>query len=263
MPEMTAYRPGTFSWADLGAHDPPVAERFYTSLFGWTARHDRFGPGEDDVYVMLQKDGRDVAALYRMDEAQRSQGIPSAWLSYVTVDDAARAAEKARELGGTVVSDAFDVMDYGKMALIADPGGALLALWEPGAHIGAGVRDEAGALCWHELATGDTARAGQFYGGLFGWTAEPFEGSEMPYTLFMNGGEQAGGMYALTPEIDMPPSWMPYFATDDADETARRAEELGGTVLMGPQDISIGRFALLRDPQGGMFYVIHIVMQNS
>ena len=263
MPETTAYRPGTFSWADLAAHDPQAAERFYTALFGWTARHDRFGPGEDDVYVMLRKDGRDAAALYRMDETQRAQGIPSTWLSYVTVDDAARSAERARELGGTVVSDAFDVMDYGRMALIADPGGALFALWQPGAHVGAGVKDEPGAMCWNELATGDTARAAEFYGGLFGWTAQAFEGSEMPYTVFMNGEAQAGGMYALTPEIDMPPGWTPYFATDDADGTARRAQELGGEVLMGPQDISIGRFALLRDPQGAVFYVMRFTGQNS
>lgn len=263
MPEMTAYRPGTFSWADLAAHDPRTAERFYTALFGWTARHDRFGPADDDVYVMLQKEGRDVAALYHMDPTQVAQGIPSAWLSYVAVDDAARAAARARELGGVVISDAFDVMDYGRMALVADPGGALFALWQAGAHVGAGVKDEAGTMCWNELATGDTARAADFYGGLFGWTAEAFGGAEMPYTIFLNGGEQAGGMYALTPEMDMPPSWTPYFATDDADEAARRAAELGAEVLMGPRDISIGRFALLRDPQGATFYVFRAAEQNS
>jgi predicted enzyme related to lactoylglutathione lyase len=263
MPAMTAYRPGTFSWADLAAHDAGAAERFYTALFGWTARHDRFGPGDDEVYVMLLKDERAVAALYAMDEAQKAEHVPSAWLSYVTVEDVAASTARARELGGVVLSEVFDVMDYGRMALLADPGGALLALWEPGAHIGAEVKDEAGAMCWNELATGDTARAGEFYRGLFGWTEQALPASDMPYTLFMNGDAQAGGMYALTPEIEMPPSWTPYFATDDADETVRRARELGGTLLMGPQDISAGRFALLRDPQGALFYVIRATGQNS
>jgi uncharacterized protein len=263
MPETTAYRPGTFSWTDLAAHDPRAAERFYTQLFGWTAEHTRFGPDEGDLYVMLRKDGRDAAALYGMDPTQRSQGIPSAWLSYVTVESAAEAAGKARELGGVVLADAFEVMTFGTMALVADPAGALFALWQPGDHAGAGVKDEPGAMCWNELATTDTGRAGAFYRGLFGWSETPLEGTPMPYTVFMNGDAQAGGMYALTPDMEMPPCWMPYFATDDTDETVRRARELGGTLLMGPEDISVGRFAMLQDPQGAMFYVIRLAGQNS
>jgi predicted enzyme related to lactoylglutathione lyase len=257
MPTMTAYEPGTFCWTDLAAHDPRAAERFYTELFGWTARHDRFGPAEDDVYVMLLKDGQDVAALYTMDPTQRSQGIPSAWLNYVAVEDAAQAAARARELGGTVLADAFEVMDFGRMALLGDPTGAMLAVWEAGKHIGAGVKDEPGTLCWNELGTRDPARAGEFYAGLFGWTTQPFEGGGAPYTLFQKGDTQAGGMYTITPEMgEMPTAWAPYFAVDDVDETARRAEALGATVLHPPYDLAVGRWSLLRDPQGALFNII-------
>lgn len=259
MPTMTAYAPGTFSWTDLAAHDVQAAEHFYTELFGWTARHDRFGPADDDVYVMLQKDGRDAAALYRMDPAQQSQGIPSAWLNYVTVESAAQAAAKARELGGTVLADAFEVMEFGRMALLGDPMGAMLAVWEPGNHIGAGVRNEPGALCWNELGTREPARAGEFYAGLFGWTTQPFEGGGAPYTLFMNGEEQAGGMYTITPDMGaMPTLWAPYFAVEDTDEAARRAEALGGAILHPPHDLTVGRWSMLRDPQGALFNVIRL-----
>jgi predicted enzyme related to lactoylglutathione lyase len=264
MPTMTTYAPGTFSWTDLAAHDTRAAERFYTALFGWTAAHTRFGPDEDDVYVMLQKDGRDVAALYRMDPTQQSQGVPSSWLNYVTVASAADAADLARALGGVVLADAFEVMDFGRMALLADPAGAVIAAWEPGNHIGAGVKDEPGAMCWNELGTRDPEGAVAFYAGLFGWTPAPFEGSDAPYTLFMNGDAQAGGMFTLTPEMGkMPPAWTPYFAVEDPDETARRVEELGGTVLHPPHDLPVGRWSLLRDPQGALFNVIRFATRNS
>lgn len=264
MPPITAYTSGTFCWIDLAAHDPGVAERFYTSLFGWTARHDRFGPGDDEVYVMLQKDGRDAAALYAMDPAQKSQGIPSSWLSYVAVESAADAAARARRLGASVLADAFDVMDYGRMALLSDPTGAVLAVWEAGKHVGAGVKFDPGTLTWNELGTRLTERAAEFYAGLFGWTPTAFEGDGRPYTVFMDGDAQAGGMFALTPEMaEMPVAWTPYFAVEDPDETARRTEELGGTVLHPPHDLPVGRWALLRDPQGAIFHVVRFVPRSS
>lgn len=264
MPEMTAYAPGTFCWTDLAAHDVKVAEQFYTTLFGWTAEHTRFGPAEDDVYVMLRKDGRDAAALYPTDPTQRSQGVPSSWLNYVTVESAAQAATRARELGGTVLADAFEVMDFGRMALVSDPTGAVFAAWEPGNHIGAGIRDETGAMCWNELGTRDPTRAGEFYGALFGWAPRPFDGGNMPYTMFMLGDTETAGMYRVTPDMgDMPVAWAPYFAVDDTDETARRVEALGGSVLHPPFDLTAGRWALLRDPQGAMFNVIRAAPRGS
>lgn len=264
MPSMTAYAPGTFCWTDLAAHDTQAAERFYTALFGWTAEHTRFGPGEDDVYVMLKKDGQDAAALYRMDPTQQSQGTPSSWLNYVAVESAADAAARARELGGAVLADAFDVMEFGRMALLADPTGAVLAVWEAGNHIGAGIKDEVGAMCWNELGSREPERAAEFYAALFGWTPAPFEESDAAYTLFMHGEAQAGGMFTLTPQMgEMPTAWTPYFAVEDTDEAARRTTELGGTVLHPPHDLPVGRWSLLRDPQGAMFNVIALIPPSS
>lgn len=258
MAVMTSHRPGTFSWIDLAAHDVDVAERYYTQLFGWTAERMAYGPDPDDVYVMLRKDGRDAAALYAMDPTQKSQGMPSAWLSYVTVESADETAARARLIGGTVLADAFDVMDVGRMALIGDPSGAMFAAWEPMRHSGVGVRDEPGALCWNELATRDMDRAAEFYGALFGWTPLPFEGSPVPYTMLMNGETAVGGIYVMPAEMEgTPPQWAPYFAVDDTDDTLRRSEALGGTTIMPPDDVpGVGRLAGLRDPQGGMFYVL-------
>ena len=264
MPVMTTHRPGTFSWIDLAAHDLDAAERYYTQLFGWTADRMPFGPGENDIYVMLRKDGRDAAAMYTMDPMQKAQGMPSAWLSYVTVESADAAAAKARELGATIMADAFDVMDVGRMALIGDPTGVLFAVWQPGRHVGAGIKDDPGSLCWNELATRDMDRAVQFYSGLFGWTPVPFEDSPQPYTMMMLGEAPAGGVYSMSADMPFPPHWAPYFAVEDTDASVARSDELGGTTVMPPHDIpGIGRFAMLRDPQGAVFYIIRLVAMPS
>jgi predicted enzyme related to lactoylglutathione lyase len=261
MPVMTAHRPGTFSWIDLAAHDVDAAERFYTQLFGWTAERMQFGPAESDVYVMLRKDGHDAAAVYAMDPTQKAQGMPPAWLAYVTAESADEAAARARMLGATVLADAFDVMDAGRMALIGDPEGAMFAVWEPARHVGAGIMNEPGSLCWVDLATRDLDAASRFYGALFGWTAAPAEGTPRPYLQLRSGDAPAGGgMYDMPPQMaGVPAHWAPYFAVEDADEAVRRARELGATVVMEPYDLpGVGRFAMIHDPQGAEFYVIRL-----
>lgn len=256
----TVHAPGTFCWLDLAAHDPEAAKRFYSAFFGWEADDRRYGPGENDVYTMYRLDGRDVGASYAMDPGQKAQGMPSAWLSYVAVESADESARRAAELGGTVMAEPFDVMEVGRMALVTDPTGALFALWQPKSHPGVGVRDEPGALCWTELATTDPQKAGEFYGGLFGWTGQPFEGGPVPYTMYnLPDGTPAGGIYPLMPEMQMPPSWMPYFAVADVDAAAEKARDLGARVLVEPTDIpQVGRFIMIQDPQGAMFYAIRL-----
>lgn len=259
MPTVTSHAPGTFCWLDLGAHDLPAAREFYTRLFGWEAVNNHYGPDEGDVYVMFKLRGQNVAATYAMDPNQAAMGIPSAWLCYVAVESADASAARARELGATIMADSFDIMDVGRMALVQDPGGALVALWQPASHPGVGIRDEPGAAGWWELATHDTARAGEFYGGLFGWKGRAMDGAPgLDYTVLSGPTGMVGGMYAITEKMEgMPPSWMPYFIVEDADAAAEQVTALGGTVLHGPLDVPmVGRVALIRDPQGAMFYII-------
>jgi len=192
-----------------------------------------------------------------MDADQKAMGMPSAWLSYVSVDDVDASAARARELGAQLLAEPFDVMEHGRMSLVQDPTGALFALWQAGTHPGVGVRGEPGSLGWNELATNDPAMAREFYTGLFGWRTDVMN-MGMEYTVFLGDAGPLAGAYALTPEMEgMPVCWMPYFGVDDPDAAAAKAASLGATVLKGPEDIpGIGRFAMIRDPQGAMFYVM-------
>ena len=255
---VATHAPGTFCWADLGTPDAAAATRFYTGLFGW--KYEDMPMGEGVSYTMFEVAGNWVAALYQQESQQQAQGIPPHWLSYVSVESADRMAERGRGLGGTVLMDPFDVFEVGRMAIIQDPTGAVVALWEPRTHPGAGIIGEPNSLCWNELNTGDPDRAAAFYTGLLGWQTEKQPMGDFVYTYFKQGDRMNGGMMPITPEMGpIPPHWAVYFAVDDCDAKAARATSLGGKVLVPPTDVpGVGRFSLLQDPQGAAFAIIRL-----
>jgi uncharacterized protein len=180
--------------------------------------------------------------------------VPPLWNNYVTVASADIAAERAGELGATVHAPPFDVMTAGRMAVIQDPQGAFFMVWEPRDNIGAHVVSGPGALSWNELATPDVDASIRFYGDLFGWTTEPYEQGPERYEVIRNGDRRNGGIHELH-EGQGPPNWLVYFGIDDIDRGVARAEELGGSKLIGPMDIGMAKIAVLRDPQGATFAI--------
>jgi predicted enzyme related to lactoylglutathione lyase len=243
MGERTSYPPGTFSWAELATGDADAAKSFYTALFGWDY-DDRPIP-DAGVYSMALRDGKSVAALFHSQD-------PPHWNCYVTVASADAAAARAAELGGSVVAPPFDVLDAGRMAVIADPAGAALCLWEARDNIGASLVNAPGAMTWNDLVTPDPEGAAAFYAALFGWTTE-----EMPdsggYRVIRNGERSNGG---IMPMPDGPPQFMPYFGHEDLQRVVAELDGLGGRVLNGPIQVPAGEFAVLGDPQGAVFAVL-------
>lgn len=115
-----------------------------------------------------------------------------------------------------------------------------------------------GAFSWSELQTTDVEGAKKFYSALLGWTTEEFPSEEMPYTVAKVAGTDIGGIMSLPPQCaGMSPHWGVYITVDDVDASAKKATELGGEILVPPMDIKdVGRFAVLRDPQGAVFSII-------
>jgi uncharacterized protein len=258
MQESPEYKPGTFCWVELATSDGAAAKKFYTELFDWTSEDRPVGPGM--VYTMLNLAGKDAAALYQMPPEMAAQGIPPNWLSYASVANADESAKKAKELGATLLKEPFDVMTVGRMAVIQDPTGAVFALWQAGTHHGASVVNVPNSFCWNELSTGDTEKAGNFYGGLFGWGKHVQQMGPMTYTTFKNGDRSAGGMFKPGPEMgNVPPHWLVYFAVDDTDAKVAKVGELGGRTIAPAMDIpGTGRFAVVQDPQGAVFGIIKL-----
>jgi predicted enzyme related to lactoylglutathione lyase len=201
----------------------------------------------------------------------------------VWVDSADEAAAKVKDAGGSVLMEPFDVSAAGRMAVFADPSGAVFCVWEAGAAKGAQLVNEPGTWNFSELNTRDPEGAKAFYGEVFGW-----EASEMPgggggdsamwrvpgYGKFLEqrdpemrqrlvdvsapeGFEDAvAWLLPMTSEgsaDETPPHWSVTFAVDDADATAERATKLGGRVLVPPVDAPWVRMTVLSDPQGAVF----------
>jgi uncharacterized protein len=154
----------------------------------------------------------------------------------------------------------YDAAEHGRMAVVQDPNGAVFSVWEPKAHIGAQVVNEPGSFCWNELYTTDPQRAADFYSGLFGWKREARHMDFGDYVIFEQGGRMTAGMMKIPKEWGpVPPHWLAYFAVDDCDRAVERAKAMGASATVEPMDVeTVGRFALLRDPQGAAFAVIRL-----
>ncbi len=256
MSQITTHAPGTFCWAELGTTNVDAAKRFYAGLFGWEPADTP--AGDAGTYTLLKLRGRDVGGLYALQEEQLAQGVPPNWLAYVAVANADDATKKAAALGAGTLMGPFDVMDHGRMSVLLDPTGASFAVWQAKDHPGSGVRDEPGSISWTELLTHDTKAAGKFYSGLFGWTLKDMTMPGTTYTIFSKGSTLAGGMMSIRQEWGpMPSNWLTYFAVDDCDARAARAERLGAKIGQPPTDIpNVGRFSVIQDPQGAAFAIL-------
>lgn len=252
MVNVTSYENGTPCWVDLGTSDVPAAAEFYSALFGWQVE---LGPAEMGHYSMASLGDRSVAAL-----ADQQQPGRITWTTYVAVDDVDATVDRARAAGGTVLMEPMDVMTFGRMAVLVDPGGAPVSLWQAGEHVGAGVVNEPGALCWNELTTRAVDESIAFLDAVFGLQAHKLEMPGMDYyELQLPGGRTVAGLMPMVGD-EWPPDldnhWMVYFAVADADATAERCAQLGGNVPVPPTDIPPGRFAVLHDPQGAHFSIL-------
>ena len=257
MAEYTSHAPGTFCWPELSTTDQKAAVNFYRTLFGWEVNDSPIGP--DEVYSTFQIRGKGVGAAYNQQPEERQHNVPPHWNSYVSVASADDAAKKAASLGGKVLAPAFDVMDFGRMAVIQDPAGAVFQVWESKKHFGAQIMREPGALTWTELATTDTEGAKKFYTSLFGWKEKTSDGAGMTYTEFSVGDTPGAGMMAMNDQMKsmhVPPHWLVYFQTADVDATAKTAASNGANLIVPPMDIpNVGRFSVIADPQGAVFAI--------
>ena len=241
-------------WVDLSSPDPDGSRSFYSKLFGWKIEVNpapQYGG-----YSMAELDGGRVAGIgpKMMPEA------PTAWSVYIGTDDADDLARRVEAAGGSVVAAPMTVGDQGRMAVFADPTGAIIAAWQPISMAGfsSGV---AGSFGWAELNARGFERALAFYGTVFGWKPLP---SPMPdgttYTQFMIGEEMIAGGMEMNPMIppNVPGYWMAYFAVADVDAAFAKALAAGAREMLAPQDAPGLRYAILADPQGATFGLLSL-----
>ncbi|GAB3068090.1 VOC family protein [Micromonospora schwarzwaldensis] len=248
---MNGVEPGTPCWTDLATPGLDDARRFYPQLFGWTGRISTVP--DAGGYTVFLKDGKAVAGV---GPPATPDQVPI-WSTYVATDDADLVATRVAAAGGQVVVPPFDVAAQGRMAVLADPAGAVFSVWQPKAMRGAELFNAPGAMCWNELVTPDPEGAREFYALVFGWHPEERSTGPEPYIGWRCGARIVAGMLPPAEPLpaDLPAYWTVYFAVEDTDATAARAAELGGTILVPPRDNPAGRAAALRDPHGALFSI--------
>ena len=234
---------GKFVWHEQVSSEPERARAFYTELFGWET--EIFKAGETD-YAMISAGGQNHGGFGKAMEG----APPPHWLSHVRVKNLDETIEKAKRAGGKLAAGPFD--EVGRMAVVADPQGAYLGVYEPDGEPSASE----GVFVWDELGTSDADAAQRFYEEVFGWTVSDMGPEYGGYRIFNHGETGIAGLMSL-PDDSVPPHWQPYVAVDDPDATTVKAKELGGSTLVEPMDVpEVGRIAVLSDPQGATLGII-------
>ena len=252
---ISQYVHGQFSWIELTTPDLLASRRFYSELFTW-----EMVDSTDElagVYVEFQYEGHPVAGMGKMSSELRKLGTPAVWSSYISVDDVDATVEEAEALGASIEMPPMQVMAAGRMAILSDPVGARISLWQAGEHIGATQVNHPNSLCWNELATSNIDASIRFYRDLFDWQFRRSEDPDSVYYEILNEERENGGLIEMTEDWGAaPPQWTPYISVFDCDETVEKAIKLGADVDMDPVDIDPGRFCVITDPLGAALTVI-------
>jgi uncharacterized protein len=244
---------GTPCWIDLMLPDRKRALAFYGGLFGWEMVE---GGPEMGFYTMALLGGRHVAGIGEPPEG--APPMPLAWRTYLATADVDKAATAVEEAGGQLLAPSMDVMSEGRMAMAADPGGAVFGLWQAVDHTGFQVANRPGTVSWNECMTRDFDGAKAFYAKVFGLGTSDMSAPGFTYATWTVDGRVVGGVGALPEDTpaEVPSHWGIYFSVRDTDAAVAKAVELGGTVVSPAFDSPHGRIAVLTDDQGVSFRIV-------
>ena len=242
---------GKFVWFDLLTDDVEEAKAFYGELLGW-----EFSDNGDDnpIFTTVLKDGEAIAGLVASDQLRREVD-QSRWLSYLSVPDADAALRQTEQAGGTRYAGGTDLPQRGRVSVASDPQGALLAFVTSDSGDPVDHDPVEGHFFWNELWASDLDAAESFYTDLVQYQRDLVAANEIEggvYRVFKRDEQPRAGMLAI-PFDGVLPNWVPYIMTPNPSEVARRAEELGGRVLLAPEGAIHGGSALIADPTGGVF----------
>ena len=261
MSERDGYQHGVPCWVDTWQPELEAAVAFYTGLFGWDA-HETSPPGAPRRHFMCELRGRRVTGI---GSPPPIPGHTPVWGTYVWVDDVDRTVAKTREAGGNVILEPFGALDGGRLALLADPTGGVIAAWQVGENHGAQIVNEPGAWSMSALHTIDLDAAKRFYSSVFGWEYQGFDMGGAEITLALVPGYVGGTPMQPVPRSNVavisdmtgladgtPPHWSVNFWIADADAAAAKTAELGGSVIQPPFDTPGFRHTVIADPQGAV-----------
>jgi len=242
---------GTPCWADLSTSDPAKARDFYAAVFGWDYQLN----GEEYGFYATARIGDDWVAGIGGQPPESE--MPSAWTVYLKTDDVAKTVEQWTAKGGGVLMPPMEVPAMGHMAIVTDPSGAAVGLWQATGHTGFGAMGPHGTTCWFEVNTRESEKVRDFFAGLFDLqSGSSNHDAGTPYWVIQDDRPRYGVLQMNEQWGDMPAHWMVYFQTDDLEATVAKVKEAGGTIHHGPFDTPPGPMAVCADPTGAVFSII-------
>ena len=255
---------GSFIWYELVTPDPAESRRFYDAVVGWRIAEQPVAP--DVEYRMIQRsDGGTAGGVMTLSEAMRTGGARPAWLGYLHAPDVDRAVAAMQADGAKVMMPPWDQPGVGRLAMVADPGGAPFYLMDPippegqpDASSDVFSVEKPQHVRWNELSTNDPAGAVKFYTRHFGWVqeGEMDMGAMGTYQFILHDGVMIGAIMPLMPDMSAS-VWTFYFGVDDIDRAAAAVTAGGGQVLNGPQQIPGGEYSVnALDPHGAGFGLV-------
>jgi hypothetical protein len=272
MSQRDHYPPGVPCWVDTLTSDLPAVTRFYEGIFGWEFAGPGATPGDPPgQYIVARLHGHDVAGVGTAPVG--GAPVPPAWNTQVAVASADETAAQAQSAGGSILVEPFDAPPAGRMAVLADPSGAVICVWEAGTRSGAARVNEPGAWAMSLLSTDDPDTAQAFYGDLFGWQAELMDAGSGPQIWLWRLPGYFGGepqqpvprdvVAAMTSGTEgAQPNWSVDFWVSDADSAAAQAAELGGHVVVPPAETAGFNRTVLADPGGAAFSASQLLLPH-
>lgn len=265
----SGWQQGIPSWVDLTTNDIAATAAFYRQVLNWTATSVPGSMKRD--YVVLRVGEAAVAGM-----RSRPDDAPTGWTVYLATDDVESSVARAVALGATVVSPPKDVeilyelesplpaAALGRKAVLADPQGAVVGLWQGGTLNGSQLVNKPGGLCWEELYSSDPVGAAGFYTSLFNYAFEPEPPYGPDYMSFRLQDERVGlGGVRAVGSNSVPAGWLPFFGVADADAASRSAQAQGGSVILPTFATPRDQVALLADPGGDPFWVVTSTGQDQ
>lgn len=244
---------GRIVWRDLISDKPAESRRFYEELFGWEFEGvgNLFNLGGEDAYSLIRHNGRLIGGMVNEARLQNEADDISQWVVLMSVADVDEAAAAFAAEGGEVLTPPTDVADRGRMAIVVDPQGALLALIQTAEGDPARQEPGYGDFLWDELWTTDLAAATGFYTNMTGLEEDDVEVGEVRSYRMLNRGDRPTFGMMNHPFDEKRPVWVTYIRVEDPAAITARVEDLGGKVYLDAQNRPLGgQVALIADPSG-------------
>lgn len=233
------FTPGQPCWIDLQVRDADQRESlmsFFFGAFGWTGE---VGPPETGYYTRMSKDGAVTGAIGQIDQG----GM--VWVTYLHTDDIDQAAQSVAAHGGQVVAGPMQVMDFGHLAVVVDPVGAVFGLWQPGVFEGFAQAIAPGHAVWFDHGSPDPSAALAFYRDVFGLDVH-----EVPGGAMLGHGDTY--YFSVSKNVEGNPSdWKPVILVESLSDLEGFVTSAGGPIYASGMQVPGGTATTFADPVVG------------